>query len=295
MGQNLTKAWRSLIRFIARNASHFTAKRASSAFVTIERLSHKDQRPPRWSEVAAACDDLYRQAESNSELKISVVVFAPVGRFFPYLFYLALAWWLMQSFCIWRSPHSLLSCLPLSVCVPGWDVCELDDLLVVLLLLLLVYGETSSWRCWSDHVDKQAFSCLVASSGCLKIKHKMFQDRESKAGGWKSLDICLKSYSPSVVPDFQYPHWSLSLDLQTVLNQYLYFKFLRKLQQKNKFKVQRFMLLWAFCERWPDLRSHLQPRWSRRTIKHNASHSTEPACETRFGQFSCTRTPSVAG
>ena len=55
-------------------------------------------------------------------------------------------------------------------------------------------------------MDKQAFSCLVASSGRLKIKHKMFQDRESKAGGRKALDICLKSYSPSVVPDFQCPH-----------------------------------------------------------------------------------------
>ena len=50
----------------------------------------------------------------------------------------------MQSFGIWGSPQSLLSCLPLSVCVNGWDVCELDDLRVVLLLLRLVYGETSS-------------------------------------------------------------------------------------------------------------------------------------------------------
>ena len=32
---------------IARNASHFTANRASSSVVTIERLSHKDQRLPR--------------------------------------------------------------------------------------------------------------------------------------------------------------------------------------------------------------------------------------------------------
>ena len=39
-------------------------------------------------------------------------------------------------------------------------------------------------------MDKQAFSCLVASSGRLKIKHKMFQDRESKAGGRNALDIC---------------------------------------------------------------------------------------------------------
>ena len=55
-------------------------------------------------------------------------------------------------------------------------------------------------------MDKQAFSCFVASSGRLKIKHKMFQDRESKAGGRNALDICLKSYSQSVVPDFQCPH-----------------------------------------------------------------------------------------
>ena len=51
------------------------------------------------------------------------------------------------------------------------------------------------------------------------------------------------------------------------------------------------MLLWAFCEQWPDVRSHLQPRWSRRTIKHNASHSTEQACQTRFGQLALALRP----
>ena len=44
----------------------------------------------------------------------------------------------MQTFCIWQSPHGLLSCLSLSACVNGRDVRELDDLLVV---LLLVYRE----------------------------------------------------------------------------------------------------------------------------------------------------------
>ena len=46
----------------------------------------------------------------------------------------------METFYIWRSPHGFLSCLPFSASVNGWDVCELDDLLVVLLLLLLVCG-----------------------------------------------------------------------------------------------------------------------------------------------------------
>ena len=37
------------------------------------------------------------------------------------------------------------------------------------------------------------------------------------------------------------------------------------------------MLLWAIA----DVRSHLRPRWLRRTINHNASHSTKTACRTR--------------
>ena len=31
----------------------------------------------------------------------------------------------------------------------------------------------------------------------------------------------------------------------------------------------------CFCERLPNVRSHLRPRWSRRTINHNASHSNQ--------------------
>ena len=41
----------------------------------------------------------------------------------------------------------------------------------------------------------------------------------------------------------------------------------------------------CFCERLPDVHSHLQPRWSRRTINHNASHSTKTACRTRSGRL----------
>ena len=73
--------WRQVI---ARNASHFTAKRASSAFVTIERLSTKNRqpradRPLRWS------------APTGSELKLKDLWGRVlVGRFFP-LFLLALA------------------------------------------------------------------------------------------------------------------------------------------------------------------------------------------------------------
>ena len=46
---------------ITRNASHFTAKRASSAFVTIERLSTKGHT------LIGRCDDLHRQAPSQTQ------------------------------------------------------------------------------------------------------------------------------------------------------------------------------------------------------------------------------------
>ena len=41
----------------------------------------------------------------------------------------------------------------------------------------------------------------------------------------------------------------------------------------------------CFCERLPDVRSHLRPRWSRRTINHNASQSTKTAIRTRSGRL----------
>ena len=67
---------------IARNASHFTAKHASSAFVTIERLSTKTRwpradRPLRWSAPTGS--------ESNS--KISEVESLLID-FFPYFCWL---------------------------------------------------------------------------------------------------------------------------------------------------------------------------------------------------------------
>ena len=129
-----------LLTIIARNASHFTAKRASSAFVTIERLSHKRSTATALIRAAAMiCTGRPSQTRRFPRSSLLLLV-----DFFPFLSFLALAWWLVQMFYIWLSPHGLLSCFSLCACVNGWGVCELDDLLVVLLLVLLVYGETSS-------------------------------------------------------------------------------------------------------------------------------------------------------
>ena len=54
----------------------------------------------------------------------------------------------MQTFCIWRSPHGLLSCLSLSACVNGRDVRELDDLLVVLLYQRALKAEDAGVTMW---------------------------------------------------------------------------------------------------------------------------------------------------
>ena len=57
-----------------------------------------------------------------------------------------------------------------------------------------------------DENIEQAFSCLVASSGRLQTKEKDVP--RPRILGWckKSLHICPKSYSPSVVPDFKCPN-----------------------------------------------------------------------------------------
>ena len=44
-------------------------------------------------------------------------------------------------------------------------------------------------------------------------------------------------------------------------------------------------MLLKFCERLPDVRSYLRPRWSLRTINHNASHSTKTVCRMRSGRL----------
>ena len=107
---------------IAQNASHFTAKRASSAFVTIERLSTKNQRPRAdWPLQLSAPTG----SESNS--KVSEVELAPLGRFFPFIF---VGSCIVQTFCIWQSPYSLLSCLSLSACVNGRDVRAIANLII---------------------------------------------------------------------------------------------------------------------------------------------------------------------
>ena len=71
--KNGDQAKRARYVYIARNASHFTAKRASSAFVTIERLSTKGHA------LIGRCDDLHRHATgSESNSKISEVEFLVV-------------------------------------------------------------------------------------------------------------------------------------------------------------------------------------------------------------------------
>ena len=112
---------------IARNASHFTAKRASSAFVTIERLSHKDQPPwppPRLIRAAAMiCTGRPSQTRRSSEVE-----FAPVGKFFPFLF----SWLLHGGSCRrFTSGNHItvyfLVCLCLRVWMVGmfanWTIC----------------------------------------------------------------------------------------------------------------------------------------------------------------------------
>ena len=127
---------------IARNASHFTAKRASSALVTIERLSTKGHA------LIGRCDDLHRQAPSQTQTsKISEVKFLLVD-FFPF-FLLALA-----SFGRFASADHLtvyfLVCRSLRV----WMAGMFANLTIFFIVLLLVFREPSSWRSLpGDHVD----------------------------------------------------------------------------------------------------------------------------------------------
>ena len=127
-----TPCLRHCVWYIARNASHFTAKRASSAFVTIERSSTKNRRPRADRPLRCLRTDRLRVKLKDLRGRV------PVGRFFLFIF---VGSCIVRTFCICRSPHGLLSCLSFSACVNGRDVRELDDLSVV---LLLVYRKPSS-------------------------------------------------------------------------------------------------------------------------------------------------------
>ena len=103
---------------IARNASHFTAKRASSAFVTIERLSHKDQRPPRWSEVAAAMIFTGRPSQTQSRRSPWSCLLLLVD-FFPFFF----SWLLHDGSCSrFASGDHLIVYFLVCLCLCVWMV-----------------------------------------------------------------------------------------------------------------------------------------------------------------------------
>ena len=250
---------------IARKASHFTAKRASSAFVTIERLSTKTRwpradRPLRWSAPTGS--------ESNS--KISEVEFLLVD-FFPFIF---VGSCIVRTFCICRSPHGLLSCLSFSACVNGRDVRELDDLFfrTTIGIQRAFKLKKPEWPCGWEY--KQGLSCLVASSGRLQMKEKDVPEIHCTS-------ICpakLYLQGPSVVPDFQCPNnFTLIFELRSADC----LESLPLLSSKTPRKNSSCKCnVWCCCERLPDVRSHLRTRWSRRTINHNASHSTKTVCRT---------------
>ena len=133
------------------------------------------------------------------------------------------------------------------------------------------------WPCGWEY--KQAFFCLVASSGRLQIKEKDVPEIHCTS-------ICpakLYLQGPPVVPDFQCPkNFTLIFELRSAGCLESLPLLSSKTPRKNsscKCNVS------CCCERLPDVRSHLRLRWLRRTINHNASHSTKTACRTRPGRL----------
>ena len=142
--------------------------------------------------VIGRCDDLHRQAPRINS-KISEVEF--LFDFFPFIF---VGFCIVWIFCICRSPHGLLSCLSFSAWVNGRDVRELDDLSFCRTTISIQRAfklKKLELPCGWEY--KQAFSCLVASSGRLQIKENDVPEIH-----WTS--ICPKLYLQglSVVPDF---------------------------------------------------------------------------------------------
>ena len=173
---------------------HFTANCASSAFVTIEQLSTKNQ----WTRWRAAA--MIMMICTGRQLP-------PVGRLFFY--FLLGSCMLARADVLHRAITSRFTVLFVFVRVCEFkNVCELDNLFVV-----VVYEEP--WSCWSDHVVeniKQAFSCLVAPSGCLQTTDKDVP-RPWILGWWpKSAQSRThrRLFQTSGVQTTW--HWSLSLD-----------------------------------------------------------------------------------
>ena len=157
---------------IARNASHFTAKRVSSAFVTIERLSTKKIDATRWS---AAAMIVHRQAPRINS-KISEVEFLLVD------FSLYFCWLLHRVDLLHLPIISRFTFLFIVLCVCEWQGCSRTWRSFCRSAISIQRAfklKKLEWPCGWEY--KQAFSCLVASSGRLQkmfqkfIEHQSFQ------------------------------------------------------------------------------------------------------------------------
>ena len=227
----------------------------------------------RWSAAAMICTDRLRVKLKVKNLRGGV----PVGRFFSLYF----CWLLHRADVLHLPITSRLTFLFVVLCVCEWQgcsrtwrsFCRTTSTISIQRAFKLKKPE---WPCGWEY--KQAFSCLVASSGRLQIKERDVPEIHCTS-------ICpakLYSHGPSVVPDFQGPNnVTLIFELRSADCLESLPLLSSKTPRKNsscKFNVS------CCCERLPDVRSHLRPRWSRRTINHNASHSTKTACRPRSGR-----------
>ena len=143
-----------------------------------------------------------------------------------------------------------------------------------------LYREPSSWRSWSDNVDENInprFFLFRSFFWSSIVKEKMFQKfihiDLSKVVLTRAVGCSRLSVSE---------HFTLIFELRSADCRESMPLLSSKTPRKNsscKCNVS------CFCERLPDVRSHLRPRWSRRTIDHNASQSTKTAWRTRSGRL----------
>ena len=152
-----------IIAFLWPSREMLVISRQNGLCLLSSRLSGYRQKATRWSAAAMICTDRLRV--KLKDLRGGV----PGGRFFPFFF---VGSCIVRTFCICGSPHGLLSCLSFSACVNGRDVRELDDLFyrTTIGIQRAFKLKKPEWPCGWEY--KQAFSCLVASSGRLQIKEK---------------------------------------------------------------------------------------------------------------------------
>ena len=135
---------------IARNASHFTAKRASSAFVTIERLSTKNRRPRADRPLRVLRTDRLRVKLKDLRGR------APVGRFFSFYF----CWLLHRLDVLYLLITSRFTFLFVVLCVCEWQGCSRtwrSFCRTIISLQRAFKLKKLEWQCGWEY--KQAFSC----------------------------------------------------------------------------------------------------------------------------------------